>query len=47
VSKQFVELFAHALSYRSRHEATSGITAPDLEAAEAAIISAFLAVALR
>ena len=47
VSKQFVDLFAHALTYRSRQEATSSGPTEGVETAEAAIITAFLAVTLR
>ncbi len=46
VSKQFVDLFSHALTYRSRHQSAAANTA-DVETAEAAIISAFLLVTLR
>jgi hypothetical protein len=46
VSKQFVDLFSHALTYRCRHQSAAANTA-DVETAEAAIISAFLLVTLR
>ncbi len=46
VSKQFVDLFSHALTYRSRHQSAAANIA-DVETAEAAIISAFLLVTLR
>jgi hypothetical protein len=46
VSKQFVDLFSHALTYRSRHQSAAANTA-DVETAEAAIIAAFLLVTLR
>ncbi len=46
VSKQFVDLFSHALTYRSRQQSAAASTA-DVETAEAAIISAFLLVTLR
>jgi hypothetical protein len=46
VSKQFVDLFSHALTYRSRHQSAAANT-DDVETAEAAIISAFLLVTLR
>jgi heme/copper-type cytochrome/quinol oxidase subunit 3 len=45
VSKQFVDFFCYALTYRSRQEAVAGPA--DLETSEAAIIAAFLLVTLR